>query len=436
MKRKLSQKLLQWLLQWKKEQAQRLPLVLHGVRQVGKTYILKDFGAKHYKNTVYVNFEQNPSFRSIFDGELKPERIVRMLETYFDDPILPEGTLIFLDEIQLCERALTSLKYFSESAEGFHVAAAGSLPGIAIQRENASFPVGKVRLEKLHPFDFEEFSWALGKENLLGEIRIAFERDDPLPGLLHEQAMELYRNYLCVGGMPAAVVEYAGTRRFSNIVDIQTNIINAYLADLSKYAKSAESLKARSAFDSIPAQLAKDNRKFQYKLIRKGASATHFGASIEWLCNSGMTVKCRRIEHGKMPPAAYVDLSAFKLYMADVGLLISASKIPFQNVLAASQSSQDYRGALTESYVAGALSASGHDLYYWESPYKAEVDFVVVRGESVIPLEVKSAAHTRSKSLGVFFSRYGPPYAIRVSARNFGCENAVKSVPLYAAFLI
>jgi hypothetical protein len=432
MKRKITQK----LIEWKNQTKNRLPLILHGARQVGKTFILEELGTTQYKNIIYINFEQTPSFKSVFDGDLVPERIIRLLEVATDKSIVPGETLIILDEIQTCERALTSLKYFAESADSFHIVAAGSLLGIAIHRENASFPVGKVRMEALYPLDFEEYLWALGKESLAGEIRRAFEGDLSLVDLLHEQALELYKNYLCTGGMPAAVSEYAENRKLLTMTQIQTNILNAYVADMVKYASSSESVKIRNAFDSIPAQLAKENRKFQYKLLKRGASATLFGAAIDWLCSSGIILKCRRIEHGKMPPAAYVDLSAFKLYMSDIGLLLAKSGIPAQTVLLASENSRDFRGAMTENYVAQALMAGGHDLFYWESSSKAEVDFIIVRNEAVIPVEVKSALHSRSKSLGVYIEKYRPPYSIRLSARNFGFENGIKSIPLYAAFLI
>ncbi|MDA8213292.1 MAG: DUF4143 domain-containing protein [Clostridia bacterium] len=432
MKRKITEK----LIQWRNQGSNRLPLILHGARQVGKTYILEDYGSRYYKNTVYINFEQTPAMRSVFDGDLSPERIVRLLELSSNKPIVPGDTLVFFDEIQACERALTSLKYFSESAGEFHVVAAGSLLGVAINREKFSFPVGKVQMETLYPFDFEEYLWALGKESLAQEIRYCFEHDLPLVELLHEQALELYKSYLCTGGMPAAIVEYAASQKLLKIPEIQNNILNAYFADMAKYATPSESVKARNAFDSIPAQLAKENRKFQYKVLKKGASATHFGVAIDWLCSSGLVLKCRRIEHGKMPPAAFIDLSAFKLYMADTGLLLAKSGMPAQTVILSADNANDFKGAVTENYAAQALASNGYELFYWESESKAEIDFVIVRDGEVIPVEVKSALHNRSKSLSVYVSKYNPPYSIRLSARNFGFENNIKSVPLYAAFAI
>jgi predicted AAA+ superfamily ATPase len=432
MKRKLTNK----LIQWKNQGVNRLPLIINGARQVGKTYTVEDFGNQFYKNIVYINFEQNPALRTIFDEDLSPERIVRLLEIYSGKSIVPIDTLIFFDEIQACDRALTSLKYFAEAANEFHVIAAGSLLGVALNREKVSFPVGKVQMETLRSLDFEEFLWAIDKKELAEEIRRGFQIDRSLIGLLHEQAIELYRVYLCTGGMPAVVSEYRNSNKLFKIPEIQNNIINAYIADMAKYATASETVKVRTAFDSMPAQLAKENKKFQYKILKKGASASHFGVAVDWLCSSGIILQCKRIDHGKMPPAAYVDLSAFKLYMADTGLLLAKAGIPVQNIILNTANADDFKGAITENYVAQALVSSGYDLYYWESDSRAEVDFIIVRDGQVVPIEVKAAINNKSKSLGVYVDRYKPPYSIRISARNFGFENGIKSIPLYAVFAI
>ncbi len=432
----MRRKITEQLMEWKNKGADRLPLILHGARQVGKTYILEEFGSENYKHMVYVNFEQTPALRSLFEGDLSPEKIIRHLETYSGKPIIPGETLIVFDEVQTCERALTSLKYFAETANEFHIAAAGSLLGVALNRQQVSFPVGKVEMKIMYPFDFEEFLWAIGKAELANEIRKAFDTDTPLPGLFHDMALELYRTYLCVGGMPAAVAEYVRSGSLLNISKIHDDILNAYLADMAKYATAGETVKIRTAFDSIPAQLAKDNRKFQYKLLARGARSSHFGVAIDWLSYSGIVSLCRRIEHGRMPPSAYVDLSAFKLYMADTGLLVTKARVPAHTILLGTDDGSDFRGAITENNVAQALAANGYDLHYWESGGVAEVDFVIVRGGEVIPVEAKSFIHSKSKSLGVYVKRYASPYAIRVSARNFGLEGGIKSVPLYAVFAI
>ena len=263
MERKITNKLTFW-----KEQNNRQPLILQGARQVGKTYILEEFGSKNYKNVVYVNFEQTPALRSIFDQDINPDRVIKMLAIYSKKPIYPGETLIFLDEIQMCDRALTALKYFAETANEYHVVSAGSLLGVALNRNQASFPVGKAQLHTLHPLDFEEFLWAIDQKALAEEIRDCFTSNRPIATLFHEQALELYRTYLCIGGMPAAVAEYVRSQSLLGVPDIQNNILTAYIADMAKYAGPFETVKVRGAFDSIPAQLAKENHKFQYKLIQ------------------------------------------------------------------------------------------------------------------------------------------------------------------------
>ncbi|MBN1114858.1 MAG: ATP-binding protein [Oligoflexia bacterium] len=432
---KVERKLTKILTEWKND-PQRQPLVLLGARQVGKTYILKDFGTRHYKNLVYLNFEQNFDLKSIFENELSPETIIRLIEVATKQTVVPESTLVFFDEIQVCGRALTSLKYFDEYATRFHIVAAGSLLGVAVNDDKYSFPVGKVMLQTLSPFDFEEFLWALESRALAEEIRICYQHNKPLVEILHKQALELYRTYMCTGGMPAVVAEYAASLKFTGLDEIKNNILNGYLADMSKYASAAESIKIRMAFDSIPAQLAKENHKFQYKVIKKGASSSYFGVAVDWLLNCNLVLKCKRAEHGKIPLASYSDLSAFKIYMQDTGLLMTKSGISAESVLIANNKFDGFKGALTENYVAQSLNFNNLDLYYWESRSRAEIDFVTTISGDVIPIEVKSSLNTRSRSLPVYVSAYSPPYSIRISEKNFGFENGIRSIPLYAVFLI
>jgi len=432
----MKRKITDTLVRWKNRTENRKPMILFGARQVGKTYILQQFGAEHYQQTLYLNFEQKLSYQSIFEGDLSPDRILKLLETLFETSIIPEKTLIILDEIQICERALTSLKYFCESAPDIHIVGAGSLLGVAVNRNKASFPVGKIEMHTLYPMDFEEFLFALHKDRLIMEIKESFNSNQALVKILHEQALDIYRSYLCTGGMPASILEYIQTGDFIKICEIQNNLINAYIADMSKYTTAAESVKVRMAFDSLPVQLAKENKKFQYKVMKKGASAAHFGSAINWLYSSGIALKCRRIDQGWMPPSAHVDISAFKLYMADTGLLMAKSGTPHQSILLSSIEVNAFKGAVVENYVAQSLASNGYDLFYWESKSQAEVDFVIIRDSGVIPVEVKSANNTRSRSLSVYISKYKPKYSIRLSTKNFGFENNIKSVPLYAAYLI
>lgn len=430
MKRSIEKSLIEW-----KNSKNRMPLILNGARQVGKTYILREFGNRNYKNVVYVNLETNSSVASYFGDDISPERIIRYLEAYANEAIVPEETLIIFDEIQSCERALTSLKYFCEETPEYHIAAAGSLLGVAINRDKFSFPVGKVDTITLYPFSFEEFLWAVGEEILCAEIKAHFETLEPMPEALHNKAIDFYRCYLITGGMPAAVNEFVATKKLIGVSDIQNKILNDYLADMAKYASNSESVRIRACYNSIPAQLAKENKKFQYKVVQRGGSAKLFGESIEWLNFAGVVLKCERIEQAFEPISVYVDLSAFKLYMGDTGLLVMKSGISHQTVL--SGESNTFMGAVCENYVAQALTASGHKLFYWTSEHTAELDFVIQKGNEIIGIEVKKAQHVKSKSLFEFNKKYTPLYSIRLSEKNFGtADNNVKIVPLYAAFCI
>lgn len=413
-----------------------MPLLLFGARQVGKTYVLREFGKTQYKNVAYINLETNLMFQSYFSENIEPERILRFLEVEVRERILPGETLIIFDEIQSCERALTSLKYFNELAPAYHIVCAGSLLGVAVNRDQFSFPVGNVDSRTLFPLDFEEFLWSMEEESLCEQIRRSFVSDSSFPSALHAKAMEYYRIYLITGGMPRAILEYIQTSSLLTVPNVQSRIMNDYISDMAKYASSSESVKIRSAYHSIPAQLAKDNRKFQYKLAQKGGSATIFGAAIDWLDFAGVVLKCTRIDQARMPISVYGDMSSFKLYMGDVGLLSMKSGISQQIVLASGQVMNDFLGALNENYVAQALRANRYDLYYWTSNGIAEIDFVIQKDDKIVPIEVKTGTHVRSRSLSVFIEKYQPEYTIRVSAKNFGCENKIKSVPFYAVFCI
>lgn len=431
MRRRITQKLSEW-----KSSRRRQPLLLQGARQVGKTYVINEFGRNNYENVIYVNLETNLTVAADFNHDISPEHIINCLEIFYKQKIVPGKTLIFFDEIQSCERALTSLKYFCENAPEYHLAAAGSLLGVALNRKIFSFPVGKVDLLHLYPLDLEEFLWAVGREPLAEEIRGCYVTNRPLSPMLHEAALQLYKEYLIVGGMPAVVNEYCKSQRLMDAANVQSLIIDTSIADMAKYATPSETTKIMAAFQSIPAQLAKDNRKFQYKVVQRGGSASIFGTSIDWLCAAGLVVKCSKVEHGFMPLAAHQDFSSFKLYMGDVGLLTLKSGMAAHNILTPIETHNSFLGAIVENYVADQLRVYWRDLYYWDSAHTAEIDFVIQDGEKIIPVEVKSSAHTRSRSLSVYKEKYAPPYAIRISAKNFGFENHIKSVPLYAVFCI
>lgn len=430
MKRKIVEQLLRW-----KHSQRRMPLVLFGCRQVGKTYSVLSFGKAHYRNVVYCNFEDSTEMAAIFERDLNPERIVGELGAKFGKTILPGDTLLFFDEIQACERALTSLKYFCENAPEYHVVAAGSLLGIAVHREKYSFPVGKVSLLNMYPLDFEEFLWAVGKEDLAELIRHSFDADSPFS--LHETAMDFYRTYLVTGGMPRPVLEYVETQDFNFVLAAQRTINDVFIADMAKYATPMETAKIMAAFGSIPAQLAKDNRKFQYKVIKSGARAYEYETPLDWLQASGMIIKCIKVLEGRLPLSAYQAASSFKVYLTDTGLLCSKFGIPPQAVLVETRSFDGFKGALAENYVCTALTINGYIPYYWESQGEAEVDFIIQdKHGNIIPIEVKASDHVRAKSLAQFVGRYGTNRSIRISAKNFGFENAIKSVPFYAVFCL
>jgi predicted AAA+ superfamily ATPase len=313
---------------------------------------------------------------------------------------------------------------------------AGSLLGVAVNREKYSFPVGKVDELNMYPLDFEEFLWAMDREKLVEEIKAHYAEDTPMPEALHQTALELYQQYFITGGMPAATSKFIETQSFLDAQVIQNNILNEYIADMAKYADSSTSVKIRACYNSIPAQLAKENTKFQYKVVRRGGTATIFGEAIEWLNLAGITLKSQRLEHGFIPINAYTDLINFKLYMGDIGILTLRSEMPLQTILSTADEDNTYLGAMTENYVAQCFISKGYKLYYWTSEGKAEVDFVLQIDGKVIPVEVKKGRRNRSKSLGVFAQKYNSNYAIRISKKNFGFENDIKSVPLYAVFCI
>jgi len=324
MKRKIIDRLVAW-----KDKNNRMPLIVNGARQVGKTFSIKEFATACFERFVYINLETNSKVNSYFDGDLNPVQIVQFLETVTEIRIIAGSTLIIFDEIQSCPRALLSLKAFCEEAPQYHVVAAGSLLGVAVNREKFSFPVGKVDELTMFPMDFEEYLWALQRTVLSLEISNHFKQNKPLPAPLHAEAMELYKKYLITGGMPAAVNDFIETASFLTVKDVQGRILNEYIADMAKYANPATTLKIRACYNSIPAQLAKENVKFQYKIVQRGGTATIFGESIEWLVFAGNALKCRKTSHGFMPVSAFVELSHFKLSRSHLGIFSMISRLAY-----------------------------------------------------------------------------------------------------------
>ena len=428
-------KIMRYLEAWKNS-PHRKPLILQGARQVGKTYAVLEFGRTHYDNVAYFNFETSPRLAQTFAEDISPDYLIPVLSHIAGQTIVRERTLIVLDEVQLCERALTSLKYFCEDAPEYHIIVAGSLLGVAVNRETFSCPVGKVDMKTMYPMDMEEFLLAVGEEALAQRIRACFDTDTPLPAALHEAAMQRYRQYLTVGGMPECVLQYAQTQDQVLVRHTQDTILAGYLNDMSKYNTQNEIKKTRLVYDNVTVQLSKKNTRFQYKLIKKGARAAEFENALEWLCLSGVISRVYRAEQVKKPLENYRDSDAFKVYVSDLGLLCAKKNLAAADILYMSEELNDFKGGMAENYAQTQLIANGYQTYYWESDRGAEVDFVIQREGRLIPIEVKSADNTRAKSLKVYMDTFAPDYAIKLSARNFGFEDGKKTVPLYAAFCI
>lgn len=431
MKRKISQFLIEW-----KNNPYRKPLILQGARQVGKTYSILEFGRNNYENVAYFNFETNPSIGKTFEESLEPGYLIPILSRIANQTIVREKTLIFFDEVQLCERAITSLKYFCENAPEYHVIVAGSLLGLAVGREKYSFPVGKVDMKTLYPMDFEEFLLALNEESLVTQIQNCYDNNTQMPQAVHEAAMNYYRQFLVVGGMPDCVDKFVETKDYVLIRHIQKTILASYLNDMSKYNRENEIKKTRLVYDNITVQLSKKNTRFQYKLIKKGGRASEFENAIEWLTLSGIATRIYQVEQAVKPLENYRNIDSFKTYVSDVGLLCAKKDVVAEDVLYLSEELNDFKGGMTENFVCCQLIANGYTCYYWLSLRGAEVDFIIQRAGKIIPVVVKSAENTKAKSLSVYIETYKPEYSIKISGKNFGFENGIKTIPLYATFCL
>jgi len=431
MKRLIDEQLLAW-----KNRQDRKPLIVYGARQVGKTHSILEFGTKYYANIAYCYFDNNEKLCELFEAGISSiQELIKRLEAYFVQEIKPEKTLVVFDEVQMCPAALSSLKRFQETAPQYHVVAAGSLLGIAIRREGYSFPVGKVDELYMHPMTFEEYMMEFNPK-LMTMVKESYDSNSPMPNGLHEQALNMFLQYLVIGGMPEAIMEYKKTENYTMVKAKQLAICNNYISDMNKYTcTKTEAVRNSAVYNSLPSQLARENRKFQYALIKSGARANDYELSLHWLEKTSVIIKCNKVSEGKEPLANYEDFLSFKVYMSDVGLYCAKSNNSHLSVLGRSMGSAA-RGALTENYIATQLFANGIKLYYWESMNRAELDFVIQIENKVIPIEAKSWESVRSQSLETFRKKYCIEKAIRVSAKNFGFENGIKSVPLYAVWCI
>ena len=428
MRRKIENTLADW-----KSNNNALPLMLIGARQTGKTYIIEKFCKENFENAVRLNFLEEESFRSFFDNSLNPESIISKIEIYFDTKIDISKTVFFFDEIQVCERAISSLKFFAESKSRYRIIVAGSLLGVKINRFESSFPVGKVQIEKLFPFDFEEFLWANGNEIGANAIREAFDKNEPFDTANHSKFLQLYKTYLYLGGMPAVLNAYFNDNK--NILSPAINkekqdIITGYLADMAKYSENINSLKITKVFEGIHLQLAQKQTKFRYKLVEEKGNREKFETAIVWLLQSGILQVCSRIEKPEKPLKSSENEKAFKLYMCDTGLLIYQGGVKVYDIF--ENPKFDFIGGITENYVAQQLAAASKNLHYWTSGNDAEVDFILNEEIGIIPCEVKANTNITSRSLTVYVAKYEPKYSIRISTKNFGLEKDIKSIPLYA----
>ncbi len=417
------------LLQWK-ESKRRKPLIIEGARQVGKTWLMKEFGRQAYADTIYINFDSNPRMAELFASDLDTDRLLLGLELYAGHKIDPEKALLIFDEVQEVPRALASLKYFYENAPQYHIVCAGSLLGIALH-QGTSFPVGKVDFLKLYPLSFKEFLMATDKERF---AELLDKRDFPMITSFKQTYMDALKHYYFVGGMPEAVQSFAENRDFNEVREIQKRILAAYEQDFSKHAPNEIVPRLRMLWNSIPSQLAKENRKFIYGLVREGARAKDYETAIMWLSDCGLVHKVSRVNAAGIPLRAYEDLKAFKLFLVDVGLLGCMSGLRPRTLLDGNDLFVEFKGALTEQYVCQQLKTLRDlDIYYYTNDRgSCEVDFVVDTGEGIIPVEVKAEVNLKAKSLKAYRERFSPEISVRTSMADYKKEEGLINLPLYA----
>ena len=417
------------LISWKNK-TNRKPLIVRGSRQVGKTWLLKEFGKNEYAQTVYINFESSKLLRALFTEDYDVPRIITALQIASGVQIDPQNTLIIFDEVQEAEGAITSLKYFYENAPEYHIIAAGSLLGVAIHKQT-SFPVGKVEFLNLYPLNFMEFLMAINEQGLLDLLK---SKDWMLVKSFKDRYIRFLRYYYYIGGMPEAVQSYLTNNNFKEVRGIQKRILSGYEQDFSKHAPSEIVPRIRMVWNSIPAQLAKENKKFIYGLVKKGARAKDYELALSWLVDCGLAHKIYRVSKPGIPLKAYEDIGSFKLFMVDVGLLGAMGDIDVRSLLDGNVIFEEFKGALAEQYVSQQLtSISGIATYYWSAEKAiAEIDFLIQYSGKTIPIEVKAAENLQAKSLKSFCQKYEPSLAVRTSMSDFREEDWLTNLPLYA----
>lgn len=424
MKRFALERLKEW-----KEKPNRKPLIIRGARQVGKTWLMKEFGKTFFEKVAYVNFDSNTRMQQVFDGEINIERIVLAISAETGISVNPENTLLIFDEVQEVPKALSSLKYFCENAPEYAVVAAGSLLGVALHK-GTSFPVGKVDFMDLYPLTFQEFLCALGEERFVEILR---GKDTDMVTMFKSKYIDRLREYYFVGGMPEVVQTYVDTKDFNQVREIQKNLLNYYQQDFSKHAESSLVPRLNLVWNSIPMQLAKENKKYIYGQVRKGARAKDFELAIQWLLDCGLIHKVHRIEKPALPLKAYMNLDIFKIYLLDVGLLMAMIGLNAQVIIDGNRIFTEFKGALTEQYILQQLIAGENvePYYYSAENSKGEIDFILQGNTSVIPLEVKAEENLRAKSLKAFCEKYKPKYAVRTSMSDYREQEWMTNIPLY-----
>lgn len=417
------------LLKWKQNK-RRKPLIIEGARQVGKTWLMKEFGRQEYKDTIYINFDSNSRMAELFASDLDTERLIMGLEIYAGRKINPDSALLIFDEVQEVPRALASLKYFYENAPEYHIVCAGSLLGIALH-QGTSFPVGKVDFLKLYPLSFKEFLMANDKERF---AELLDRQDFQMITSFKQIYIDALKQYYFVGGMPEAVQSFSENKDFNEVREIQKRILLAYEQDFSKHAPNEIVPRLRMLWNSIPAQLAKENKKFIYGLVREGARAKEYETAIMWLCDCGLVHKVSRVNAAGIPLRAYEDLKAFKLFVLDVGLLGCMAGLRQHTLLDGNDLFVEFKGALTEQYVCQQLkNIEDLDIYYYTNDRgSCEVDFVVDTGEKIVPVEVKAEVNLKAKSLKTYREKFLPEISVRTSMADFKKEEWLVNLPLYA----
>ena len=433
MERKTLSKLLKW-----KEKKHRKPLLMTGVRQCGKTYIIKEFGKKEFESMAYFNFDGNAGLKSIFDFDFDVERIVdELANIVYGDKIISGKILVVFDEIQDCPRAIQSLKYFCENMPDLHIIAAGSLLGVALRKEGMSFPVGKIDRMEMYPMSFEEFVIADGgKKYIDGIKKMKFESEIPE---IYTVPFEKYlKNYYIIGGMPEAVQTWVDTHDYKEVEEVQDRILKDYADDFGKHTTPDTATKIRLIWDAIPSQIARENNKFIFSHVKKGARSKDLEDALEWLVHAGIAYKLNLVSNPELPLAGMADHTYFKVYMADVGLLRRKSNVNYRTILEGDTSFIHFKGALTENYIMTQLKCLGVESYFWRTKADAEIDFISDHEGILLPIEVKSADNTKAKSLHMFCNRYQPKMAVKTSLKNVGDnmdgDTHVWSIPLYMIY--